>query len=129
MIAAIHAPIIHAWNRSPELAPWSIGGDYDKPIARRIAEEAGLPRHLFGQVKKGGYERKSYVPDRSFRRWLPRFLLHPRNRALLRRVVGNRFHPKWKEGSFEIQAGAARMVERYREAVAGEADPSRRPGP
>jgi hypothetical protein len=26
---------------------------YDRPIARRIAEEAGVPRHLFGQSKMG----------------------------------------------------------------------------
>jgi hypothetical protein len=30
---------------------WSIGGEYDRPIARRLAEEAGVPRHLFGQTK------------------------------------------------------------------------------
>ncbi len=31
--------------------PWRVGGGYDKPIARRIAEERGVPRSLFGQTK------------------------------------------------------------------------------
>jgi hypothetical protein len=33
--------------------PWRLGNTYDRPIARRIAEEAGLPRHMFGQSKMG----------------------------------------------------------------------------
>ena len=33
------------------MRPWSIGGAYDRPIPRRIAEEAGVPRDLFGQNK------------------------------------------------------------------------------
>jgi hypothetical protein len=36
------------------MKPWTLGGEYDRPIARRIAEEAGIPRELFGQQKKGG---------------------------------------------------------------------------
>ncbi len=39
-------------SRSPEMQPWTIGGDYDRPIARRIAEEAGVPRAAFGQRKR-----------------------------------------------------------------------------
>ncbi len=30
------------------MAPWSVGGRYDRPLPRRIAEEAGLPRERFG---------------------------------------------------------------------------------
>jgi hypothetical protein len=33
------------------MRPWSIGGNYDRPVPRRIAEEAGVPRQLFGQLK------------------------------------------------------------------------------
>jgi hypothetical protein len=39
-------------SRSPEMAPWRLNNNYDRPIARRIAEDAGVPRHLFGQKKK-----------------------------------------------------------------------------
>jgi hypothetical protein len=36
------------------MRPWSVGGDYDRPIPRRIAEEAGVPRQWFGRVKLAG---------------------------------------------------------------------------
>lgn len=41
-------------GRSEEMAPWSVGGNYDRPLARRIAEEAGLPRESFGMKKQAG---------------------------------------------------------------------------
>ena len=37
---------------SQEMEPWSIPGGYDRPISRRIVEEAGVPRDVFGQRKK-----------------------------------------------------------------------------
>lgn len=39
-------------SRSPEMAPWRVGGDYDRPIPRRLVESRGVPRHLYGQSKK-----------------------------------------------------------------------------
>lgn len=48
---ARHAAIQQISN-SAEMAPWALNNDYDRPIARRIVEEAGVPRHLFGQSKK-----------------------------------------------------------------------------
>lgn len=41
-------------GRAEEMAPWSVDGDYDRPLARRIAEEAGLPRKSFGMKKQAG---------------------------------------------------------------------------
>lgn len=40
-------------SNSDDLAKWSIGGDYDRPIPRRILEEKGLPRESFGMKKYG----------------------------------------------------------------------------
>ncbi len=40
-------------TESSEMDPWRLGNSYDRPIARRIAEEAGVPRHAFGQSKMG----------------------------------------------------------------------------
>jgi hypothetical protein len=119
-IAAVrHAPRIHRWNDAPELRPWSIGGDYDKPIARRIAEDAGVPRALFGQEKKGGADPPAHPGERTrAQRIVERIERSPRLRRVLRAIVGNRFHPRWKTGSFEVQAGCARMVERYAAAIA-----------
>ncbi|HUP83274.1 MAG TPA: hypothetical protein VM284_03690 [Candidatus Limnocylindria bacterium] len=39
-------------SRSREMRPWSIGGYYDKPIARRIIEEAGIARGTFATAKR-----------------------------------------------------------------------------
>jgi hypothetical protein len=41
----------------------------------------------------------------------------PRSQALIRLIFGNRFHPKWKEGSFEVQKGLDAMIARYRQAL------------
>ncbi|MBV9952615.1 MAG: hypothetical protein JO291_11730 [Acidimicrobiia bacterium] len=40
-------------GRDPEMEPWSVGGDYDRPVARRIIEEAGVPRNAFATRKRG----------------------------------------------------------------------------
>lgn len=44
---------IQAVASSPEMAAWTLGGPYDRPIPRRIVEEAGVPRGAFGASKKG----------------------------------------------------------------------------
>ena len=43
---------IHAIGSAPEMAPWTLGNGYDRPIARRLVEEAGIPRTMFGMRKK-----------------------------------------------------------------------------
>lgn len=42
--------ILHI-TESEEMKPWSLGTAYDRTIPRRIAEMAGVPRNLFGQIK------------------------------------------------------------------------------
>lgn len=46
-----HARIVEI-TRSPEMAPWTLGNNYDRPICRRAIEEAGVPREAFGMKKK-----------------------------------------------------------------------------
>jgi hypothetical protein len=44
---------IHAVSTSPEMAPFIITGtNYNRPICRRLVEEAGVRRELFGMKKK-----------------------------------------------------------------------------
>lgn len=43
-----------ALSRSEEMRPWVIGKSYQRPIARRIVEEAGVPRGAFGIHKRAG---------------------------------------------------------------------------
>jgi hypothetical protein len=54
MMGATLHPRLYAISSSPEMAPWSLASDYNRPIPRRILEEKGVPREFFGQVKKGG---------------------------------------------------------------------------
>ena len=49
-IGAIHAARIHEITRSTEMAPWVLGTEYDRPVPRRIVEDAGVPRTAFGQT-------------------------------------------------------------------------------
>ena len=44
---------LQAVSRSAEMAPWSLKNDYDRPIPRRILEESGVARELFGMDKHG----------------------------------------------------------------------------
>ncbi|MEP7378276.1 MAG: hypothetical protein ABI725_01800 [Chloroflexota bacterium] len=43
---------VNAISNSAEMRPWSVGGYYDKPIARRILEQAGFARGDFGTSKR-----------------------------------------------------------------------------
>src|SRR5690606_38494472 len=38
-------------THSDELGPWRLNVPYDRPLPRRIAEERGVPREMFGQKK------------------------------------------------------------------------------
>ena len=60
-VAARHNASINRIMNSPEMLPWSIGGEYDRPIQRRIAEHGshdelidrdGLYRRLYGTLQQ-----------------------------------------------------------------------------
>lgn len=63
-VGFVHAPLpflgarrvasLQTITADPEMDPWRLGNDYDRPIARRIAEEAGAPRDAFGYAKMRG---------------------------------------------------------------------------
>ena len=46
-----HLSAMKGISASAEMKPWRLGGDYDRPIPRRILEEAGVPRGMFGVTK------------------------------------------------------------------------------
>lgn len=48
-----HWPDLFRISNSAEMQKWSVGGDYDRPIPRRILETKGLPRDSFGKRKYG----------------------------------------------------------------------------
>lgn len=61
LAGVFHVPLPFLFSRSlkslreiscsPEMAPWRLGTNYDRPIPRRILESAGIPREAFGQHK------------------------------------------------------------------------------
>lgn len=73
---ARHAQEIQRISRSKEMEPWTLYTKYDKPICRRILEEAGVPRGAFGRRKKATTIYGTYFwpfsPEcrRSFRHYL-----------------------------------------------------------
>jgi len=58
-VGAVQVDDLLRLSRSEEMRPWSVGGGYDRPVCRRIVEEAGVPRQLFGMSKKGARVRLS----------------------------------------------------------------------
>lgn len=53
-IGAIHSKDIQAISNSDEMQRWRIDGHYDKPIPRRILEEAGVPGDRLAVKKHAG---------------------------------------------------------------------------
>lgn len=61
-VGFIHLPVpfigarrhadLHAISNAEGMRPWSVGGGYDRPICRRLLEEAGVPRQLVGRNSK-----------------------------------------------------------------------------
>jgi hypothetical protein len=43
---------VHALSQRQEMLPWTLGTDYDRPIPRRLADEAGIRRGSFGTRKR-----------------------------------------------------------------------------
>jgi hypothetical protein len=78
---------IHRISKSAEMKEWTLGSGYDRPIARRLIEEAGVPRDLFANRKKAviDWYREPYNPSlrEDFRRWIESRLGIPRTRLVL----------------------------------------------
>lgn len=55
-------------SRSSEMADWRVGGDYDRPIPRRILEEEGVPRAAFGTRKRAVVQSYNYPVNRELRK-------------------------------------------------------------
>ncbi len=58
---------IYAITRSEEMAPWRLNNAYDRPIPRRMLEESGVDRELFGMTKAAVFTRRSRPATESLR--------------------------------------------------------------
>jgi hypothetical protein len=70
---------LHELSNSAEMRPWDVPGGYSRPICRRIAEEAGVPRQAFGVSKRAASQQAfaswEFLTDTSMRdylRWMRR---------------------------------------------------------
>lgn len=96
-------------SRSAEMAEWSIGGDYDRPLPRRIVEEAGVERDAFAirkllvtpcydAIGRGKLALDGYLSPHShavFREWLhdkpPVSSGRARVRNKIAKIIGRKF--------------------------------------
>lgn len=56
-IGGMQQPSLARLRHSPAMRPFSVGGVYDEPVPRRLAEEAGVPRGTFGVQKLANSQR------------------------------------------------------------------------
>lgn len=89
---------IQAISHSAEMKPWDIGGDYNRPLCRRIIEEADIPRGSFAIHKSANsvlfYERNGFLSPKSladYRRWIKQCTrsgtAHPCSKKTLRQIA------------------------------------------
>jgi hypothetical protein len=96
-IGCIHRLRLIEIGRSPEMAPWSLRTSYNRPIPRRIAEEAGIPREWFGQEKQAGAHQQVRYDS-----------LHPESLADYRRFCdAHHLSDEDHEPVFELQDAVA----------------------
>lgn len=137
-------PDVRAIGLSPEMEPYRIGGDYDRPVARRILEEKGVPREAFGYRKRVacspvpmGESLRSFMlqhrrPEDRFKHHLHRRLMRA-SRAVVKmacfgmrhfgigRKLANRAYD-WisdfrVQDRYKVAWGVSILLDRYREAM------------
>jgi hypothetical protein len=86
-VGAMRHAQIRVIGLSEEMSKFRMGGTYDRPIPRRITEEAGVKRGLFGRYKKA-------IHDVPFRREAA--LPEPVRRAVLTYVSENALTGKYR---------------------------------
>ena len=130
-IGGLLQPSLSVLRTSPEMRPYSVGGSYDEPVARRLAEEAGAPRGSFAVEKRAvsqlinsrGLEAMSESGRASFLRFAdaaalaalpPKRLIHGRHRAAIKiahtlhadRLVARLVDRRWRVVHFEPVLGS-----------------------
>lgn len=118
-IGGLHGPALNDITNSDEMRPWRLNtGYYDRPIARRIAEEAGVPRENFGHIKFGGGEAAWELgeeSERDFREYVEAEVPAKILRRLRLGPISNRdqthFKVKYLRSNYSHQPGASRLLE------------------
>ena len=121
-IGVIQHPSLLRLRASPEMKPYSVGGVYDEPVPRRLAEEAGVPRGSFAVQKRAASHRIHVLgvdgladsSRASFREFMGGRLPEPRPR---RRITGwDRLKLRWAH-AFRVDHLVAGLAQRKLDAV------------
>ena len=107
---------IYGISMSDEMKPWRVGGDYDRPICRRIVEGEGVVREMFGTRKSAAsvvlWDRnEGFLPPYSmnlYTDWLKRH----RGEWLQRKQLP----PTWALQVHALKSPLARLAGRRRES-------------
>ena len=91
-------------SQSAEMAPYTLGNDYDRPIPRRILESSGVPRELFGMRKKAVASHYNLPKNLELRR---RFL-----RDIGRTPAFGLLYDTLNEGAYRLQRLAVYVLAR-----------------
>jgi len=104
-IGVDHSRQLARLSRSEEMKPWDIGGDYNRPLARRLAEDAGVPREKFGQIKlAGGHShlaRKKEFSPRGYERF-KKFMTARKARTSLLLEIYWKFRVWWLHSLWKV---------------------------
>lgn len=89
--------LIHNISNSEEMQKWSLSNDYDRPIPRRILEEKGVKRNLFGFKKNGlGFRYSNYslrkIQKRMSKKSFKSFKEYYKKNMSLKRLIINYKH-------------------------------------
>ena len=112
-------------TESEEMTPWRIGSRYDRPIPRRLGEEAGAARESFGQVKMGSVVEspppqtpRNATLAEQYRRFLVRSRLRRAWQVSLLPLVqrlNNHLARAWWNRRYRLLYGPVRVVLRSRQ--------------
>jgi hypothetical protein len=108
----LHLAAMRAISTAPDMQPWRVGGDYDRPIARRILEEAGVPRGIFGVGKAMSPRYRFRTPadlSPAGRIDFESYLRSMRHSAPLRRT--------WYRGLARLRSGGERVARKIRRSI------------
>jgi hypothetical protein len=122
-IGGLHQPTMAAIRSTAEMKPFVVGGEYDEPVPRRLAEEAGVPRGSFGMEKLAASQRIHAfgleAMSRSGRASFEEFAGHAALANLPRKdVIGRRHRVLIKAGAkLHAESLTAGLRERVRQVV------------
>lgn len=129
---ARQSPDIIRLSNHESMTKWDVGGDYSRPICRRIVESAGVPRELFGRKKKAASSWPNSMGEfltpqsmKDYLEWLQ--VNRPRlGRGPFGRIMATRIFDRVLFKMFKTAQGTAGAVAGRGHSVAA-LDPLRRP--